>query len=219
MNSTNYKGSAENPSQWPKTRIALKRQNRAMKAKADNSNYWQELISWRFWLHTAIVDILLAGIWFGINKLTTIVPIIRDIGFLILLVSGMFSVAWYLPKLSSRYPGRKTQLYVNGVHTKPSRLEHDNVLWEDGGRHGWSISVIGPLCPIDFVPLGAEKRDRIISNPSEDTVISDSDYHSRLFCPECGEKYTLGTQPKTIRDSRDEVRNRFEGKRRRDKES
>jgi hypothetical protein len=73
-----------------------------MDTKPDNSKYWQELISWKFWLHTVIVDAVLAGIWFVINKLITIQPIIRDIGFLLLLIAGLFAVAWYLPKFATK---------------------------------------------------------------------------------------------------------------------
>jgi hypothetical protein len=192
-----------------------------MPEKPDNSKYWQELISWRFWLHTTIVDVILTGIWFGVNKLTIILPIIRDAGFLILLIAGMFCVAWYLPKLAPQYVGGETKLNPNLVHRKPSRLEHDGVLWEDGGRKGmWgTIDVIGPLCPKDFVPLGSECRDKIQSNINYDKLVSDSEYHSRLFCPECKGKYMLSKNPKTTGDSLGEVRSRFEGKRRREQEA
>ena len=151
--------------------------------------------------------------------MTAILPIVRDIGFLALLIAGMFCVAWYLPKLAPRFAGMKTKSNVSLVHKKPSRLEHDGVLWEDGGKSGWGISVIGPLCPKDFAPLGGENRDKITSAISNDALISDSNYHSRLFCPECKGKYTLGAQPKTIQESRGEVRSRFEGKRRREQET
>lgn len=153
--------------------------------------------------------------------LTIIVPIIRDVGFLVLLIAGMFCVALYLPKLTPQFTGMKTNPNVDLAHIKPSRLEHDNVLWEDGGKHYWGGGVVvnGPLCPKDFTPLCTEKRDKINSNPSEDTLISDSDYNSRLFCLECKSKYILGKEPKSMQDSRDEVSNLFEGKRRREQET
>lgn len=191
-----------------------------MPSKQDNSKYWQELISWRFWLHTAIVDVILTGIWFGVNKLTIILPIIRDTGFLILLIAGMFCVARYLPKLSPQFAGMKTKSNVDLVNRKASRLEHDGVLWEDGGTSGWGgLRVIGPLCPKDYATLGTEHYDKISSHPNDDTLISKSEYHSRLLCPECKSKYTLGKQPKIIKDSGNEVRSRFEGKRRREQEA
>ena len=150
--------------------------------------------------------------------MTIILPIIRDTGFLILLIAGMFCVAWYLPKLAPQFAGMKTKSNVDLVHRKPSRLEHDGVLWEDGGKGAWGIHVIGPLCPKDFVVLNSERRGKI-ENTSYDDTISNSEYHFRLICPECKSEYTLGKEPKTIRESTDEVRNRFEGKRRREQET
>lgn len=103
---------------------------------------------------------------------------------------------------------------------KPSRLEHDGVLWEDGGRRGmWGIiDVIGPLCPDDFAPLCSECRDKVQSDIDCSKLVSDSEYHLRLFCPECRKKYILGENPKTTGASLDEVRSRFEGKRKREQE-
>jgi hypothetical protein len=99
----------------------------------------------------------------------------------------------------------------------PSRLEHDGVLWEDGGNDGWrSLNVIGPLCPKDFTPLAMKKSDKVEANLNYDTTISNSGYHSLLICPECKTEYNLGEKPKTIQSSHNEVRNRFEGKRKRE---
>jgi hypothetical protein len=102
---------------------------------------------------------------------------------------------------------------------KPSRIKYDNVLWEDGGTRYWGsgVLVIGPMCPLDYVTLCVERRGEIKSFIDDDTFISEHD--SRLFCPKCKRKYTFDTKPKRIRDSRGEVENLFEGKRRREQET
>ncbi len=192
-----------------------------MEKKPKIPRYWSEFISWKFWLHTIIVDLILAGIWLGINKLTSILPIIRDIGYLALLIAGMFCVAWYLPKLTPQYMGSKNKPSISSIPLKKSRLQHDNILWEGGGRSGWGcdILVIGPLCPKDFTLLSIEHSGEITDIRTDDIYISDSPYHSRLYCSECKGKYLLDTKSKNLKKSRDEVRNRFEGKRRREQES
>ncbi len=143
-------------------------------------------------------------------------------------VGGLIYMLWpWLSQISpirirSPFTIRKQgQHFSNQIKKIPSRIEYDNVLWEDGGTRYWGsgVVVIGPLCPNDFTPLCTEDRGQINSNPSEDTLISDSDYNSRLFCLKCKSKYTLGTEPKSIEDSRDEVNNLFEGKRRREQET
>ena len=73
-----------------------------------------------------------------------------------------------------------------------------------------------------ITPLGTKDRDRVYNYDKIDThirddiVISESDYHNKLICPECRTEYTLGKNPKKIGDSLDEVENRFLGKRRQD---
>ncbi len=147
------------------------------------------------------------------------IPLIRDIFAGIIFVAVIFALAWALPKFALQYAGEKTKSGNILVPKKPSRLVHDNVLWEDAGTNYFSgIVVDGPLCPKDFAVLGRERRGKI-ENISYDAQISDSEYHSRLVCPECGSKYTLGKEPKTIQESRNEVRRRFEGKRRREQET
>lgn len=114
----------------------------------------------------------------------------------------------------------KTNVIVSKITTvrrPPSRLEHDGVLWEDGGVNSiWGLNVIGPLCPKDYTPLSVKWGDKTEASVSDDTFISASGYHHQLFCLECKTEYTLGTKAKQIKDSRDEVRNRFEGMRRRE---
>lgn len=75
--------------------------------------------------------------------------------------------------------------------------------------------VVGPLCPKDYTPLAKKREDRVDTYLSDDTLISDSDWHSQLFCPECGGEYTLGSTPKIVENSRGEVCSRFDGRRRR----
>lgn len=137
----------------------------------------------------------------------------------VMLIAGMFCVAWYLPKLAPQYAGGENKSKTNLVHGKPSRLEHNGVLWEDIGKSMFGIKVYGPLCPKDLTPLGSEHSDKIKSSINYDNLVSDSQYHSRLFCPECKSKYTLGAEPKTTEDSLNEVRSRFEGKRNREQET
>ncbi|MFC1955548.1 hypothetical protein ACFLWZ_03305 [Chloroflexota bacterium] len=97
------------------------------------------------------------------------------------------------------------------------RLEHDGVLWEDGGNYvSGGIMVIGPLCPKDYTPLGIKDLygDRIETQIKKDQYISQSTTH--LVCPECHKEYTLIDEGKKLDDSRQEVGSRFLGKRRRD---
>jgi len=132
----------------------------------------------------------------------------------------LFAMVIWQTRKSEVINGETRMVNSSIVHKKPSRLEHDGVLWEDQGRNAWgNISVVGPLCPKDFAFLGIEHNDKIESHPKWDSIISRSEYHSRLICPECKSKYTLGKQMKTLQESHDEVYNRFEGKRRREKET
>ncbi len=141
--------------------------------------------------------------------------LIREAGFLVVFVSAIFAVAWYLPKLAPA-------LYSFGTartkKTIVTRLVHDSVLWQDGGNDGYGrISVIGPLCQKDYTPLAIKYRDdRIETSINWGTIISDSAYQSKLVCPECKTEYTLGKNAKKLEDSHNEVRSRFAGKRRRD---
>lgn len=186
-----------------------------MGAKPDKQ-YWREFISWRFWLSTFIADAILAFLWWGVSKLVVIMPIVRDVGFLVLLMAGAFLVAWRLPKWAPTYASDNIK-DIKSLTKKPSRLIYDNVIWEDAGKDGWGrIVVIGPLCPKDLTPLGSEAHGKIQSSINFNKPISDYEYHSRLFCLECKSKYTLGAEPKTPEDSEDEVRKLFDGKRRRE---
>ncbi len=100
--------------------------------------------------------------------------------------------------------------------TPPRRLEHDGVLWEDGGRDMYGdVNVVGPLCPKDYTPLSMEYKGNIQARLRFDTTISGSGYHARLVCLECHAEYTLGKSPKQVQESHDEVAVRFIGMRKR----
>jgi len=127
---------------------------------------------------------------------------------------------WPVVLISKHSENKVVQKTSSVVHPASRRLEHDGVLWEDGGFNFWgNIDVIGPLCPKDYTPLATKYRDTIEVNIRGDTTISDSEYHSTLVCPECKTEYILGTTPKEITQSRLEVGSRFEGKRRREQQT
>ncbi len=172
------------------------------------------ITSWKALIHLVIVEIIINLIWNQVSKAFTI-AYVREIGFLAVVIAGLFAVAWYLPKLAPIYTGRKTAITPKRTLNRP-RLIHDGVLWEDGGNSAFGgIMVEGPLCPKDYTPLAKKRGGKVDTHLSNDTLISDSDYHSQLVCPECGGEYTLGPTSKIVQASTDEVRSRFEGVRRR----
>jgi len=188
-----------------------------MDTKSGKSPFGRELLSWKFWVNGSILAIVFETGFIGLGKLINISSMIRDIGILAILIGAMFATALYLPKLEFQLA--KARSSNEPVRKKPSRLEYDNVLWEDMGRHSWGHIVVGgPLCPKDYTPLCRERRGKL-ENTSSDDTISDSEYYYRLVCPKCRNKYTFGKEPKTIRESTDEVRNCFEGLRRREQEA
>ena len=139
--------------------------------------------------------------------------IVREIGFIVIFVVTIIVVAWYLPKLSPTvFSFGITRAKKQNI--TPHRVKHDGVLWEDGGSDSWgNVNVVGPLCPKDYTPLSTKHNDKIEAYLSFDTLISSSNYHSRLICLECHAKYTLGRKPKKISDSRNEIAVRFTGMR------
>jgi hypothetical protein len=175
----------------------------------------QRFKSWPYWVHLIIDTIVGQALWWGISELLKTPVEIQSIIAGIVLVATIFAVAWYLPKIlksSNTVPVKE-----RAKKLAPTRLEHDGVLWEDGGRDGWgSLNVIGPLCPKDFTPLAIKRNDKVDTHLKYDTTISNSGYHSILTCPECNTEYNLGEKPKTIQSSHDEVLNRFKGKRNRE---
>ena len=109
----------------------------------------------------------------------------------------------------------KSEVDDKSTKNAPSRLIHDDVLWEDDGDYyNGGIIVEGPFCPKDYATLMMEHVNAVEKlNFSE--IISNQVYHFRLYCPECKHRYTLGEKPKTTNDSFLEVRSRFEGLRKR----
>jgi hypothetical protein len=101
------------------------------------------------------------------------------------------------------------------ISTYHQRLEHDGVLWEDTGSGrlvNGHVTTNGPLCPEDYCPLSLrypDGREEARADSHIDAIISDG-YHA-LFCLQCGATYNLGTKPKTLRQSREEVATLFGG--------
>lgn len=105
-----------------------------------------------------------------------------------------------------------------------TRLEHDGVLWEDGGLDSLGHVVVkGPLCKKDLTPLafryrlkGSDKPDKLRTDINDSLVIFVGQaVCSQLICLECKAEYTLDAQPKRLGKSRSEAGMRFEGMRRR----
>jgi len=55
-------------------------------------------------IHVVIVEIAINAIWDYLSRMFT-VPLIREIGFLVLIIAVLFAVALYLPKLSPKWSG------------------------------------------------------------------------------------------------------------------
>jgi hypothetical protein len=169
------------------------------------------------------VEVFLALLFGGLALIGFIQPIL---GYVFLVLSGIilfdiiatrkgYGITFASPIKFQHRLGVKP-LNTAKLNTSRSRLIHDGVLWEDGGTNVWgNMDVIGPLCPKDYTPLAMKERDRINTDISYRAIISTSGDDYKLVCLECNTKYSLGTRPKRIVDSRSEVGNRFEGKRRR----
>lgn len=123
---------------------------------------------------------------------------------------------------STKTPQTESPEPITATYRAPSRLEHDGVLWEDTGKHyldSGELVVEGPLCPKDYCPLGLRSgtgQEKAKADWRVATFISDSQYHAVLFCPECKGTYTLGSRAKALKQSHEEVQNRFEGLRKRE---
>ncbi len=68
--------------------------------------------SWQAIIHIVIVQFIIQWIWDWISKMFTI-PVVREIGFLVLFVVGLIVVAWYLPKLNPVFSGRSRPKETN----------------------------------------------------------------------------------------------------------
>lgn len=184
----------------------------------DTKPNWKELKSWQFWVFTIVVNGILSGIWLGFDRLYKMIPLMRDIGLLVILVAGTFIVAWYLSKSSIQYATAKGKFDFVPTHKRLVQLEHNGVLWEDTGLSSYGdVNVDGPLCPKDLTPLCIKRYNKVESSIDYDTYISKDGY--QLYCIECESRYLLSKEPKKIADSMDEVRRRFEGIRNRERET
>ncbi|MFC1930350.1 hypothetical protein ACFLWE_00430 [Chloroflexota bacterium] len=114
---------------------------------------------------------------------------------------------------------KRTKTTIKTTKSANTRLTYDNVLWENVGVNGYGgMMVKGPFCPKDFTPLVTKRGwdKKVDTNLREDD--SFSEYHDQLFCLECNTEYVLSKSYKRLGQSRSEVRNLFEGIRRREQE-
>ena len=109
------------------------------------------ITSWQALIHLVIVQIIFNLIWNQVSKAFTI-AYVREIGFLAVVIAGLFAVAWYLPKLAPVYSGRKTEMTPNQTMKHP-RLVHDGVLWEDAGNSIWGGYQSMGLCALMIAHL------------------------------------------------------------------
>jgi hypothetical protein len=175
----------------------------------------RKFLSAPYWVHLLVDTIIGQSLWWGISKVLETPILARSIIAGAIFIATIFAIARYLPKLS---PSQDLAPAKTKVPSILPRLMHDGVLWEDRGDHYpyGSTRINGPLCPKDCTPLGIKYGDTIETTFRDDTLVSGYDYHHKLACLECNTEYTLGDKPKTIERSRNEVKSRFEGKKRRE---
>jgi hypothetical protein len=156
-------------------------------------------------IHFIVLEIVGNLIWNFISMGFSLV-IVREIGFLVIVVMGMWVVAWYLPKLSLKQ-------YSFGLSVKKRivipRTVYDGVQWENHGMNylGY-INVEGPLCPKDSTPLIIRKNNKYETSFSNTQIISKN---TPLICLKCKTEYLLGDAVvKSIEESRKEVGTLFE---------
>ena len=61
---------------------------------------WRKFITAPYWIHLLVDTIISQGIWWLITMLFDTPILIRSIIAGVILIAGMFCVAWYLPKLT-----------------------------------------------------------------------------------------------------------------------
>jgi hypothetical protein len=83
------------------------------------------------------------------------VPYIREIGFLVIILAGMFVFGLYMPKLATAVAGVAVRASQKPVVKTVPKLEYDNVLWLDTGRYN-----DGPFCPKDKTRLMVKNEER-----------------------------------------------------------
>jgi hypothetical protein len=190
------------------------------------------------WIVISIVVpiiLVLVGLGFAAMSTNTSFKVPTWVPVLFFIVAGLLTMAlvshliwgivrrirFQFPIVMIKQQGKTDAVSLNTTikRSPPKRLEHDSVLWEDGGNNSWgNVNVIGPLCLKDYTPLSTKRGDKIEANLRYDTLISSSEYHFQLVCLECHKEYILSNKPKQIQESHDEVAIRFIGMRKRERE-
>ena len=82
--------------------------------------------SGRVILHFVIIEIILQFIWNWVSNMFTI-PLVREVGFLVVFVAGLFAVAWYLPKLTPNLSGASKYRKVRNDYDTES-IKYGNIM-------------------------------------------------------------------------------------------
>ena len=176
----------------------------ALKYRASQFGKWLGISSTTDAIRAIVFEALLTLAWWGISSLFNI-TIVREIGFLVVLVTGVFALTWYYTKRETVRITVDANRKSAQIANRPQRLEHDGVIWEQQGR-----GIDGPLCPKDFTPLCMKYGDNIQTIISDTFEISSFNIY-RLYCLSCKTEYLLGERGKSTRQSMEEVRLLFEG--------
>jgi len=130
--------------------------------------------------------------------------------------SRSVSVVWDRFGRFERQP--RQPVAIEQADPTPRCETYDGVVWQDKGRkyaNSEELEIDGPFCPSDYTTLSY--RDRAGTSYPEFADRAEVGYKGILFCSQCGKNYDLGGHSKSVGQSRGEVTNIFEGKRRREK--
>lgn len=108
--------------------------------------------SWRAIIHIIVVEIVITAIWYGVSKLVS-TPLIREIGFLVICVAGLFAMAWYLPKLTPGIIPRGKRKEYNEYDVESIRYGNifRNMMKEDIDKLDTCLSVVFRRVMIDHI--------------------------------------------------------------------
>lgn len=174
---------------------------------------WLGITSLSDGLRVIIFEALITFLWWFISKLINI-ELVKEIGYLVVFVAGIFALAWYMPRMALVRVGANAHSTSSKPIKPQPKLMYDNILWMYKGVDQYGDAhVTDPLCPKDYTTLRIRRLDDTTS-VRYDADISDSSYDWKLYCPACNAQYILGEKKKRLGDSRDEVCNIFEGKKR-----
>lgn len=96
------------------------------------------ITSWGAIIHIIVVEIIINLIWNWVSKgFETI--LVREIGFLVLVIAVIFAIAWYLPKLSPKLGGASKQSGIITDYTSLSRHWLEQALIDDKDNLGSRI--------------------------------------------------------------------------------